>query len=94
MWTILIVRAYALRIPLQRRHTLEQDLERLHIQGESGNHDGTVVHPTDEFHGCRIDNEFRELVLLMIPPSHRAIGLWASMQEATASTISFIHAEG
>jgi len=79
--TILIVRAEALRMPLESRHVLEDGLERLHIQGESCHHDGAIMFSTDEFHGCRRDDEFRELVLLMIPPpqrSHRTVGFHAA----------------
>jgi hypothetical protein len=76
MGTIFIVKSNALGIPVERRHALEDGLERLHIQREARKHDGAIMFSTDEFHGCGIDDEFHELVILMIPPSqlsHRTV---------------------
>jgi hypothetical protein len=78
--TIFIVRADALGIPVERRHALEDGLECLHIQREARKHDGAIMFSTGEFHECGIDDEFHELVILMIPPSqhsHRTVSFHA-----------------
>src|SRR5262249_41124471 len=81
MGTVLIVGSKVLRMPVERRHALEHGLEGQHIQGESWHHDRAIMLSANEFHGCRIDAEFQELLLLMIPPSQRAyrtVGLHAT----------------
>ena len=72
MGTVLIVGSKVLRMPVERRHALENGLERQHIQGESWHHDSPIMLSADEFH---------ELLILMIPPSqrsHRTVGLHAA----------------
>ena len=51
MGTILIVGSNVLRMPGECRHTLENGLECLHIQGESWYHDGPIMCSADEFDG-------------------------------------------
>ena len=83
MGAVIIVGSEVLRMPVERRHALEDGLERLHIQGESWYHDGPIMFSADEFHGCGIDDEFHKLVILMIPPSqrsHRTVGFHAARQ--------------
>src|SRR5262247_3045449 len=77
MGAVIIIGSNVLRMPVERRHALENGLERLHIQGESWYHDGPIMYSADEFYGCRIDDEFHELLIFMIPPSqrsHRTVG--------------------
>jgi len=81
MGTVIIVGSEVLRMPVERRHALENGLECLHIQGESWHHDGPIMFSADEFHGCGIDDEFHELLILMILPSQRShwtVGLHAA----------------
>jgi hypothetical protein len=81
MGAVIIIGSDVLRMPVERRHALEHGLERLHIQGESWDHDGPIMCSADEFDGCGIDDEFHELLILMIPPSqrsHRTVGLHAA----------------
>jgi hypothetical protein len=63
MRTVLIVGSDVLRMPVERCDALKDGLERLHIQGESWQHDGAIMRAADEFHA---------FVLLMIPPSQRS----------------------
>jgi hypothetical protein len=69
-----VVRAKAVRTPLQGCHVLKGSEQRMQIQGKSGDHHGTVCCPTDEFHGGGIDDEFPERLFLMVLPPHRSHG--------------------